>query len=390
MGGSVRDVLKVPVLLAGAILALGYGMTRLVNQPAFPGLNSLAVRAPAFPKPGLHVSGTVWIDSPPLTWADLKGKVVLVDFWEYTCINCIRTFAFNKLWYERYHRYGFEIVGVHAPEFDIAFNVDNVRTAVKRFGLPYPIVVDDWFTIWKSIQVPQDAGWPARFLVDAKGIIRYRRTGEGADREFELAIRNLLQQAHPGLTFPASYTLPSADSPFAPGCGVPTDEMYMGPTYPGRDDLANPGAQKPGETKDYKLLSSVADGRAIVGGRWQTDPNGMIYEGKSQEPGPKAAQLEMRYHARELYAVINVSHGKPSQIYIQQDGEWLTQKNKGVDVKFDSQGRSYLTIAEPRMYYLIANSSFGSHQVSLFPTEPGLTINSFTFGNNCQTDFPHL
>lgn len=164
----------------------------------------------------------------------------------------------------------------------------------------------------------------------------------------------------------------------------------MGPMYPGRGSLANPQGYAPGKTVDYKLPAHVADGQAILSGRWQTDPSGMIYEGKAQQPGPKAARLEMRYHARQLYSVINVVHGKPSRLYIQQDGRWLTKANKGVSVKIDAQGRSYIDVAVPRMYYLVANPRFGSHEVTLFPTARGLMVDSFTFGDNCQVNFPHL
>lgn len=382
----MRGEWKAPALIALALIALGVGATRLVNHRAQSSVQGERRPAPDFPKPGEHVSGTIWLDSQPLTLASLQGKVVLVDFWEYTCINCIRTFATNKRWYDWYHKYGFEIVGVHAPEFDFAYNADNVRVAVKRFGLPYPIVTDDWFTIWKSYR---NEGWPGRYLLDANGNIRYERVGEGGDVAFETAIRSLLVEAHPGLRFPADMKIPPETAAFGNGCGIPTDEMYVGPMY-GRGSLANRQGYKPGQTVDYRLPADVEDGSTALSGPWQTDQNGMIYEGKAQEPGANAARLEMRYHARELYSVINVARGKPSRLYIQQDGRWLTRSDSGVDVKIDAQGRSYLDIGEPRMYYLVANPRFGSHTATLFPTETGLTVNSFTFGNDCQTDFPHL
>jgi len=351
-----------------------------------PSLTPLRDPAPEFPRPGLDASGTIWLNSSPLTMAQLRGKVVLIDFWEYTCINCVRTFAQNKKWYERYHPYGFEIIGVHAPEFDVAYSVENVQAAVKRFGLPYPIVIDNWFQIWKSYR---NQAWPSRFLIDAKGIVRFHRDGEGADSKFEGTIQRLLQQAHPGLKFPAGYDITPEEVAFAPGCGVSTPEMYVGPWY-GRGILANAEKYRPGATLHYKLPRSIGDGRAALSGPWQTDQDGMIYRGKSQKPAPEADRLEIRYHARELYAVINVAHGKPSRLYILQDGKDLTAANKGVDVRFDSAGHSYLEVRDARMYYLVQNPAFGSHEVALIPTEPGLTVNSFTFGNNCQTQFPHL
>ena len=375
------------IVAAFALLGVAATMVTASGQIAEgPLLVALHDPAPEFPRPGLAVSGTTWLNSPPLTMARLRGKVVLIDFWEYTCINCIRTFAQNKSWYERYHRHGFEIIGIHAPEFDIAHSVDNVRAAVKRLGLSYPIVVDNWFEIWNSYH---NNSWPSRFLIDAKGFLRFHRAGEGADSEFERGIQQLLQEAHPGLNFPARDQAPPEADPFAPACGVPTSEMYVGAWY-GRGILANEEGYHPGETVRYNLPRGFGDGRAAVSGAWQTDRNGMIYRGKSQNPGPQADRMEMRYHARELYAVMNVARAKPSRLFILQDGKDLSPANRGVDVQFDSDGHSYIEVRDARMYYLVQNQTFSSHAVTLIPTAPGVTINSFTFGNNCQTQFPHL
>jgi thiol-disulfide isomerase/thioredoxin len=384
LGGKLKRAyfaIAVPLTL----LALS-GQWTTAQQPEEQYLTPTNFQAPEFPPPGLDVSGTLWINSPDLTMSQLRGKVVLIDFWEYTCINCIRTFAENKKWYERYHKLGFEIIGVHAPEFDIAYSATNVAAAVKRFGLPYPIVVDDRMVIWKSYN---NSTWPSRFLVDSKGIVRYHRDGEGGDGAFEHAIQRLLQDAHPGLKFPPSYTIPPEANAFAPSCGTPTGEMYVGDWY-GRGVLANPEGYHQGKTLDYKLTPDIADGQLAVAGRWETDRNGMTYRGKPKDSGPGADLLEMRYHARELYSVINVSHGHPSRVYIQQDGTDLNANDKGVDVRFDPEGHSYIEAREPRMYYLVQNPSSGNHKVVLKPTRPGLTINSFTFGNGCQTNFLHL
>jgi hypothetical protein len=165
--------------------------------------------------------------------------------------------------------------------------------------------------------------------------------------------------------------------------------MYVG-DWSGRGILSNPEGYHDGKTIHYALPANLNDGQASVSGPWEADKNGMTYRGKknSGEAGPD--KLEMRYHARELYAVMNVSHGHPSSVYIQQDGKDLTADDKGVDVKIDSQGHSYIEVREPRMYYLVENPAFGAHAATLTPTKPGLTVNSFTFGNDCQTKFPHL
>lgn len=359
-----------------------------MSAPETPGAPGEQRPAEALAEPGnaYGFNGITWINSNSLTMAELRGQVVLIDFWEYTCINCIRTFADNKKWYERYHKYGFTIVGVHDPEFDIAYPADHVREAVKRFGLPYPIVVDDGFKIWRSYN---NSTWPNRFLVDAKGVVRYHRPGEGADDAFERAIQRLLLAAHPGLKFPASYAIVPEKDAFTPECGIPTGEMYVG-DWDGRGVLANPEGYQARKTLNYALVKEIRDGTAAVAGLWETDKNGMIYRGKNKGDAPSDAQLEMRYHARELYAVLNVSHGRPSRLYIQQDGKSLDASNQGADALFDSEGRSYIEVREARLYYLVQNRSFGSHSVTLQPTKPGLTINSFTFGNGCQTDFPHL
>ncbi|MFZ0415683.1 MAG: redoxin domain-containing protein [Candidatus Acidiferrales bacterium] len=369
-----------------AIAALAWFAPARAQDSSDGRLVSFKAMAPEIPPPGFAASGITWLDSPPLTMAGLRGKVVMIDFWEYTCINCIRTFPQNKIWYARYQKYGFEIIGVHDPEFQIAYDVSNVRAAVERFALPYPILVDDKFYVWNHYR---NESWPSRFLIDAGGYARYHIDGEGDDRNFELAIRKLLVEAHPGLKFPDSYTLPVDDNPSRSGCGGdPTPEMYVGP-WDGRGILANDSGYHLDEKIDFKMPKRVEDGRAAVSGTWETNKNGMIFVGSAQEPGEAASRLRMKYHATELYSVLNVAGGKPEKLYILQDGKYLTAENKGADVKIDAQGRSYIDVDSSRMYYLAVVRKFSSHTVDLIPTAPGLMVDSFTFGNSCQTDFPH-
>ena len=335
---------------------------------------------------GSSGGGVTWINSQPLSMSRLRGKVVMIDFWDYTCINCIRTFPVNKKLWEQYRDDGFVLIGVDDAEFSSAAPVDRVREAVKRFELPYPVVVDDRFQIWNAYK---NEYWPNIFLIDAQGIIRYNHAGEGDDKEIEGAIQSLLKEAHPGLTFPVSGTIAPDVNVTAPGCGgQPTPEMYVG-DWSGRGTLANPEGYRDHKTIDYAQQNSVADGHVVLSGRWETDKNGMIYRGKHKGEEPGSDHATMQYHARELYSVMNLAKGRAARLYIKQDGKYLTAANKGADVTIDSEGRSYVEVREPRLYYLVQSSEFGSHAVELFPAADGLMIDSFTFGNNCQTDFAH-
>jgi peroxiredoxin len=342
-----------------------------------------ASRADEAPAAG---DGVAWLNSLPLRMADLLGKVVMIDFWEPTCINCIRTFADNKKWWKRYRKHGFEIIGVEDPEFDISRSLEHVREAVKRFDLPYPILVDPHLLVWNLYK---SNVWPNRFLIDAKGYIRYHVAGEGHDGEFERAIQVLLKEAHPDLTFPKSYQIASDENVMAPACGgTTTPEMYVGDWY-GRGVLANHEGYHDGKTLAYKPPNTVEDGHFALAGRWESDRNGMIYRGKNKGDEPGNGFVIMRYHARELYAVMNVSHGHPSRLYIKQDGKYLNADDAGIDAQIDGENRSYIDVREPRMYYVAKNPEFGSHTLVLYPTRSGFTLNSFTFGNNCQAQFAH-
>ena len=201
-------------------------------------------------------------------------------------------------------------------------------------------------------------------------------------------IQKLLVEAHPSLKFPDTYTIAPDPPAFTPRCGLSTHEMYVGNWFK-EGALANREGYQDGKTFTYVLPEKVRDGRAAVGGPWESEKNGMIYRGK-QTATDGQDRLIMHYTARELYSVLNVSRGKPSRLYIQQDGKYLTAAEKGLDVKFDAQGHSFLDVREARMYYLVQNSAFGMHNIALIPTAPGLTVNSFTFGNDCQVKFPHL
>jgi thiol-disulfide isomerase/thioredoxin len=325
-------------------------------------------------------SDATWIDTGtagekvPHSIKGYRGHVLLIDFWEYTCINCIRDFSVLKRWYAKYHAYGFDIVGVHYGEFAIGFNADNVRDAARRFQLPWPVVADLQGSIWRDYK--SDV-WPNRYLIDQNGNIVLQVEGEGHNRPMEEKIRALLAPTHPEVD---RLPLDPPENTFAPSCGISTEETYVG-DWLGRGAIANPRAYKnDGETTNFHSDEPPADGKIMFSGNWVVQQDGVTSDEKHG-----AAQL--RYHARSVYAVLSVENPKkPVRVYLLQDGKPLAPSEAGVDVQSDSQG-SYVEVGTPRMYYLVKNTAFGSHLLVLEPQGTGFDLHSFTYGNDCQQDF---
>ncbi len=333
-----------------------------------------SVKAPNF------TSDAEWIDTGeagkevPHSIKGYRGHVLVIDFWEYTCINCIRDFSTLKRWYGKYHAYGFDIVGVHYGEFPMGFKADNVRDAATRFQLPWPVVADLQGSIWRAYH--SDV-WPNRYLIDPNGDIVLQIKGEGHDQPMEEKIRELLAKSHPEVSL---IPLDPPEMTFTPACGITTDETYVGDWY-GRGAVANPkGYKTDGIVADFHPDGAPADGKVMLSGRWITQQDGVT-------SADKHGSAELRYHARSVYAVLSVDNPKkPVRVDLLQDGKPLDRSDSGVDVQFDSQG-SYLEVGSPRMYYLVKNPAFGSHLLALEPQAPDFALHSFTYGNDCQQNF---
>jgi thiol-disulfide isomerase/thioredoxin len=321
-----------------------------------------------------------WIDTGaagkkvPHSIKGYRGHVLLIDFWEYTCINCIRDFSVLKRWYAKYHADGFDIVGVHFGEFAMGYNADNVRDAAKRFQLPWPIVADLHGSIWQAYH--SDV-WPNRYLIDQNGDIVLHIEGEGNNRPMEEKIRELLAKTNPQVS---QIPLDPPEMTFAPSCGIPTDETYVGDWF-GRGAIANPkGYKNDRQVTDFHAEGAPTDGKVMLSGRWITQQDGVTSAGQH-------GQAQLRYHARSLYAVLSVANPKrPVRVDVLQDGKPLDQNDAGVDLHFDSQG-SYIEVSSPRMYYLVKNPAFGSHLLTLEAQAPDFELHSFTYGNDCQQNF---
>jgi thiol-disulfide isomerase/thioredoxin len=334
--------------------------------------------------PAPYLRGKMWFNSPPLSLAQLRGKVVLVDFWEYTCINCIRTFPYLRRWNELYGPDGLLIIGVHTPEFAFAKNPANVEDAIKRFGFVFPVVLDNDDTIWNAFH---NAAWPADFLIDKDSRIAYMHLGEGDYSDTELAIRKLLMEARPGLDFSSPrYALPAdanADMD-ASVCHRATPETYLG--FARAANLSNPGGED--ETQEIHYLTPPAlpvDSFALAGD-WKAGPEFVRHVRSSAQP--KDA-VELHYQAKSVYLVAGSDDNSPKRLYVTQDGKTLPPSTRGVDVQADADDGSYLTLTRKRMYYVVNNPDFGEHTLALSTSAPAVSLYSFTFGNNCENKFAH-
>lgn len=198
--------------------------------------------------------GGYWVNSEPLSLGVLRGKAVLIDFWDYTCVNCIRTLPYVSEWHRRYAGLGLVVVGVHAPEFSFAKDLEGVKQAIQKFGIEYPVVMDNGFTIWQAYA---NRYWPAKYLVDKDGYIRFYHYGEGGYVEVEGAIQVLLREISPDAQLPEP--MPAVRDSDKPGavCYRVSPELYLG--YE-RGRIGNPAGFMPKETATYVDPGAHAEG----------------------------------------------------------------------------------------------------------------------------------
>jgi cytochrome c biogenesis protein CcdA/thiol-disulfide isomerase/thioredoxin len=305
---------------------------------------------------------TLWLNSPPLTRDQLRGKVVLIDFWTYSCINCIRSVPYVRAWAERYRDQGLVVIGVHAPEFAFERDPANVRKAVADFGIRYPVALDNGLAIWRAFN---NRYWPAHYLADAQGRIRYHHFGEGRTDETEAAIRALLAEkgAKLGDVARVSATGASAAADFA---SIRSPETYVGSRR--ARSFASPGGLRAG-ISDYRLPSDFKLNDWGFEGRWKVEPQRSIV----QAPGGKTI---FQFRARDLHLVLGSATGKPVRFRVLLDGK-SPGDDHGMDIDAAGNGR----ISNQRLYQLVRQKDPSRER--LFTIEfldPDAEVYAFTFG----------
>ncbi|MDI3354054.1 cytochrome c biogenesis protein DipZ [Pseudomonas sp. UYIF39] len=307
-----------------------------------------------------------WLNSPPLTVQALKGKVVLVDFWTYSCINCLRTLPYVKAWAEKYRDQGLVVIGVHAPEFAFERDIGNVTKAMKDLGINYPVAIDNDFKIWRAFN---NEYWPAHYFADAQGRIRYHHFGEGEYAESERVIQQLLREAGAVKVADGLINASAEGVQLAPDMNeVQSPETYVG--YQRAEHFVPETSLVPDKVSAYSAPSQLALNDWSLGGQWNVGSE------RATSSAP-ASRIVYRFHARDLHLVLGPgTHGKPVRFKVLIDGKAPGDAH-GTDVAPDGSG----SVTEQRLYQLVRqNGGVTDRTFSIEFLDPGVSAYAFTFG----------
>ena len=336
------------------------------DWPVPAGLHMASVRLPAERELPSFGGATGWLNSPPLTAAGLRGKVVLVDFWTYTCINWLRQLPYVRAWAGKYSRHGLVVVGVHTPEFGFERDVDNVSRAVRAMGIDYPVAIDSDYGVWRAFD---NHYWPAIYFADAGGLIRHHHFGEGEYQQSETVIQQLLAEAG---SAGAGHDLVSVD---AGGAEAPADwatlrspENYTG--YQRTENFASPGGAVLGKRQAYTLPSELRLNHWALSGGW-------TMEEEATTLNTANGRIAYRFHARDLHLVMGAAGpGASVRFRVLIDGRPPAAAG-GVDV--DEQGNGM--VVEQRLHQLIRQPGpITDRTLEITFLDPDVQAYVFTFG----------
>ena len=281
----------------------------------------LAVDLPSEGRLPPFSGATGWLNSPPLTPADLRGKVVLVDFWTYTCINWLRTLGYVRAWAEKYAEYGLVVIGVHTPEFPFERDVDNVRQAAMDVRVEYPIALDSDYAIWRAFA---NSYWPAAYISDAEGRIRYHHFGEGAYEEQERVIQGLLGVGGDLVSVEPTGFEVQADWP-----NLESPETYLG--YEQAQNFASPGGARFDEPAGYVVPDELTLNQWALGGAWRVERGASVLD-------RGGGQIAFCFHARDVHLVMGPAERETSVPFRVLVDDHAPGADHGFDVDEDGRG----------------------------------------------------
>ena len=336
------------------------------HWPVPAGLHTASLRLPVEGELPSLGGATGWLNSPPLTPAGLRGNVVLVGFWTYTCINWLRQLPYVRAWAGKYSGRGLVVIGVHTPEFPFEHNADNVRQAVQETRIDYPVATDNDYSVWRAFD---NHYWPALYFADAQGRIQHHHYGEGEYQQSEMIIQQLLAEAG---SAEAGDDLVSVD---ARGVEAPADwdtlrspENYTG--YDRTENLASPGGAVPGKPHVYAAPAELRLNHWALSGDW-------TMEEQATTLNTANGRIICRFHARDLHLVMGpAAPGTSLRFRVLLDGQPPGAAH-GADI--DRQGNG--TVTQPRLYQLIRQPGpIADHTFEITFPDPGAQAYAFTFG----------
>ncbi len=339
-----------------------------------------------------------WINSTPINISSTlsEDKVVLVDFWTYTCVNCIRTFPFLVEWNEKYKDKGLVIIGVHTPEFEFEKELMNIKNSVEKNNMSYGVVLDNDFEIWDEFK---NRYWPAKYLFNSEGEVVYTHFGDGGYVEAENEIRKVLRELgknvdeiNVGMVENQELDKNAVGGFFAENSGIDSDnssgekpyyrmtrELYMGHgrnfsyggMYVGNMDYYD----ERDRVHTYSHNGEYSHNKFYLSGSWLNGEESLIW--KTSQPSDKD-YLSFKFRSKSVNGVFSSDDG--AKVFIKIDGKHLDKNQAGIDIQFDSKGRSYLFIKEPKMYSVLILDKYNEHIVSMHPQNEFASF-AFTFGS---------
>ena len=293
---------------------------------------------------------------------DFRGKVVLIDFWTYSCINCIRTLPHLTAWDKKYKDKGLVIIGVHTPEFEFEKDTENVKNAMEKYGIEYKVVQDNNYQTWRAFK---NRFWPHKYLIDSEGYIRYDHIGEGKYEETEKVIQELLAEIDQDVEG-MPLTSVADTTPFVPT----TPELYAGYGFalPRGQNIGNKEGLQPGKEINYPLPAEIKEDIIYVEGLWKSNEDNLEAKGTSS--------ILLNFIANDVNIVAdNLDKSVEVEIFVNE--KYITKEQAGKDVQF-KEGRSFIIINEPRLYNVV-DGEYGRYTLKL-TTDEGFTFHAFTFG----------
>ena len=350
LAAAAMTVAAVQLGIAGCANAESAKGMRLPSEGGFPPLSG----------------ATGWLNSQPLTPAGLRGKIVLIDFWTYTCVNWRRTLPYVRAWSAKYKDHGLEVIGAHTPEFSFEHNVDNIRWAIKDMKIDYPIAIDSDYAIWNAFS---NEYWPALYFIDAKGHIRHHQFGEGDYLQSEAVIQQLLSEAgSSGFDSKPVSVDPRGAEVSADLGNLRTPETYVG--YGQTDNFASPGGSAWNKPHVYVQPAQLSLNHWALAGDWTVGKEVIALN----QP---AGRVAFRFHSRDLNLVMGpATRGASLRFRVSIDGQ-PPDAAHGADADFEGNG----TIVEPRLYQLIRQPDpIVDRRFEIEFIDPGAEAYDFTFG----------